>query len=294
MLSFVSDHASMSVHSLPAKHPSLSDVKCALWHVAAHLSLPEIYHLCATTKDILPFGSLESENEFWCSAANRTHVGFQIVGVEKSIVKKLLRMARGVMVIDSEPVRVSSAQGAKTITHAISHAESKNLIHMREGGSLSQTFVTRFFFPDDGLEDWLSEPGTKVISWANPFPVGDAVLFLSLSFKRGKVSVFAEQEAYRRAERVSQDIVPLLISIRALSSSVLLRQDLTLDAQGRCDACGLFSLGPAQSAAKVLEQGLQCVVSVRDAVATVALRPPSRTLNSLHLDENSRDEARRM
>lgn len=269
---------------------SLLDVDFALWSVAAHLDIVALHQLCAATKDLMPRGSPDAESDLWRAVANRSQTKFCFSGLDKATIKKLIYMVKDIPVVDSESFHVNNPEIARAIIQAISRAEGNSLSHMRDGGRYSMTFFSRFCFPPDQVQGWLSDPRRAISSSANTFPVGDTVLFMSLTVHNGEMSVFVEVDEQEDEE--DEEFVPLLISIRGLSSSMIVRKEVVLVAEGRCiRAASLFSLGSPRIAAASFTEGLGCVVCVRDLVARAESDPSWRTVSSLNLEHLRHDSA---
>lgn len=280
------DRAPTSTRSLLPTQSSLLDVDFALWDVASHLNIASLYQLCAAAKEVMPRGSPGVDNELWRLVANRTQGAFFFSGLDVATIKKLIYMMKDIPVVDSETFQVNSPQMARAIIQTISQAKAKNLSHLREGGLCSETFFTRFCFPPDQLQGWLSNPMQAITSYANTFPVGKAFLLISLTVRNGELSVFVSRDDDDEdADDDEGAFVPILISIRGLSSSVIVRKEVALVAEGHCvRAASLFSPGSPRAAAAAFKEGLQCVVCVRDFVEGFAPEPSWRTVSSLNLD----------
>lgn len=257
---------------------SLLDVNFALLDMAAYLRMEDLFKLCCTTKESVIYFK---EKQVWHTVANYEDTGFIFAGLDKSTIKELLRVADDVEVI-GEAMEVSGPEQARSLVRAARGAAGRGAQHLHGLGGLALTTATTFGFAPEEVEAWLLDPTHPLVSRAGVFYIGDDVLLLALCLHGGDLTLSVD--AVSTSVHDAPLHRPLLVTVRGVSPSVILRQDFIVTHAGSDNhGEGLYSLPASRRAiAGALSQGLACVVLVRDA-SDGALRRFSRTLNALSL-----------
>jgi hypothetical protein len=263
----------------------LQSAGCLFPQAALFLDLKDLCRLGTASRDIIPEAW---ENEVWHVVANGECTGFRrafhLSNLDKQTIRDFMKhVVYTTPVFDSEAIVVDSKPGAATLVQFARqmHSEPSNSVPRSLSGFSATSFLTRFQFDEESLEDHAMDPSEIAFSLPVVFDVrGDQFLLeLSLHSNGLKLSVHNyskaelskdfedddEEEEDRELKALSK---PLRIQLCSVSSPVVLRNefvltyaDVDLPGYGICDMPLSTEL-----MTKALVEGFVCMVSVTEVM----------------------------
>mmetsp|Transcript_15804 Transcript_15804/g.25725 ORF Transcript_15804/g.25725 Transcript_15804/m.25725 type:complete len:307 (+) Transcript_15804:51-971(+) len=257
----------------------LQSANCLFPQAALFLDLKDVCRLSSTSRDIIPEAW---ENKIWHDVANSSCTGFRrfrFSNLDKPTIRNFLKyVVYSTPVFDTEAIVVDSTEVANTLVQFArkTFLEPSVSVPRSLSGLSARSFLTRFRFDEDSLEEHAMDSSELAFSLPAVFELRGDQCFLELTLQENGLNLsvhnYSKAELGKDDEEDDEDAEPVALSkplrvqLCSISSSVVIRNeyiltfaDVDVPSHGICDLPSATDL-----MTKALAEGFACMVSVTE------------------------------
>lgn len=264
------DASSLTAETSTQLSLMIQSTGCVFPQVACFLEIKDLCRFSATSPDIIPAAW---ENEVWHVVANGACTGFRrayhLSNLDKHTITDFMKHVVCVApVFDLDPIVVDS----KPLANKMVELARDMVSETSDPGS---TFLTRFQFDEECLEDYASDPSEIAYSLPSVFDLAGDQCFLEMSLHNNGLKLSLHnysQSVLCNDEEDDEDAEPielpkpLRVRICSLSPQVVLSHEYVLSyADVDVPGYGIWEeKSSPELTTKALAEGFACMVSVKE------------------------------